>query len=152
MPGVVFVGGALVALLIPLGPHYGTFSMSYPPPPPNDLLVRLSIAGGASLVAMPLAGIDRPSGRPRFWGGALILAVALGIALLVPRGGPYFPVLPPYHGPMIRIAMPQYDQRNALRLAIAGIGALAALVVAFGEGIRSVAMRSRSKRAAGASI
>jgi hypothetical protein len=117
--------------------------MSFPPPPPNDVLVRLVIAGGAALVAMLLAGIDRPSGRPRLWGGALILAVALGIALLLPRGGPYIPVLPPYHGPMIRIAMPQYDQRNALRLAIAGAGALAALLIAVGD-LNTV--RSRLKR------
>jgi hypothetical protein len=72
--------------------------MSVPPPPHNYILVRLAIAGVAAVGAMFLAGIPRPVDRPRLWGGALILAIAVGLALALPIGGPHIPTLPVYHG------------------------------------------------------
>lgn len=142
MPWLIFGGGGLVASLIRLGPCVqGVWNFNYASAAPcaNPAPIRLGIAGVAALMALLLTGISRPEDRRKVWGGALVLAIALAVALLLPRGGPYF-------HPETRLGryVGLYSLRNPLRVVIAGLGAFTALVIAFGN-LRALPSRHKSR-------
>lgn len=123
IPVLVVFTGVVSALLIPYGSCVN--EVEYEGGPllytdcANHIPFRIAIAGIAAVLALALAGTLDPRRRRKLLTGAAALAAGLALALLIPRGGPY------YSGSLLHgvgVIVPRYSNRNPLRVAVAATG------------------------------
>jgi hypothetical protein len=133
IPGLVVAVGVIVALRIPYGDCVNMLDHEGGPvlytDCANHIPLRIAIAGIAAVIALGIAGIQDPQRRKWLWVAATTLSVALALAMLIPRGGPYFTAEElHFHG--VGVIIPRWDNRNPLRVVVATAGAFIALVLA----------------------